>query len=431
MNGPPLLDTFTGRVRLEGTLTTRTALHIGAGGSGEPLATEAPVVRSAKGHPYIPGSSLKGVLRSAAEALFRGGENGGGAGRPELWACNQVAAGKRACIDHDRLKEIRAELEEKHAAAVRRWREEREAEVAGEEGAAAGTVVPEPVFDPRSIALVVWEESCTVCRLFGSPALAGRVRFPDLPITDLSSHSELRNGVGIDRDRELAADKVLYDFEAVPAGTPFRLTVLVDNPTDAEIGLLLYLLEELDHGHLALGGKSSRGLGLVEVSWDAIHETVLARDNPFADLLSSRDLLAAEPPAAPVAAAEEEIRPASGEPELWTQLIEIIRSLPGLPRVDKGLLGQEAAKVGITKAILAAQLGLGDDEKKSRRAWDAALDSLVECGVLVRKDGDFLLGGAETEEEAPAAAAGARHPALQRLYDHYIGAMARLWEETH
>src|SRR3954466_1830553 len=47
-----LLDTFEGRLRLEGVLVTRTALHIGAGGSGDALGTDSPVVRTAAGTPY-------------------------------------------------------------------------------------------------------------------------------------------------------------------------------------------------------------------------------------------------------------------------------------------------------------------------------------------------------------------------------------------
>ena len=55
------------RLRLMGTLTTRTALRIGSGGSGELDAADLPVLRDAEGFPLIPGGSLKGVLRSTIE----------------------------------------------------------------------------------------------------------------------------------------------------------------------------------------------------------------------------------------------------------------------------------------------------------------------------------------------------------------------------
>ncbi|MDX1997882.1 MAG: RAMP superfamily CRISPR-associated protein, partial [Thermoanaerobaculia bacterium] len=104
-----LLDTFHGRTRLQGLLTTRTSLHIGAGGSGDPLATDLPVVRDAEGKPYIPGASLKGVLRSAAEALYRG------AGRK---VCNVVA--KDSCLPHETLTKWRNEAKEQLAETPER-----------------------------------------------------------------------------------------------------------------------------------------------------------------------------------------------------------------------------------------------------------------------------------------------------------------------
>ncbi|MCB0113319.1 MAG: hypothetical protein KDD84_04505, partial [Caldilineaceae bacterium] len=56
---------MTTRYHFEGTLTTDTGLHIGSG-SGD-FVTDARFVRMGDGRFYIPGSSLKGVLRSAIE----------------------------------------------------------------------------------------------------------------------------------------------------------------------------------------------------------------------------------------------------------------------------------------------------------------------------------------------------------------------------
>ena len=126
--------------------------------------------------------------------------------------------------------------------------------------------------------------------------------------------------MGIDRNRELAADRVLYDFEAVPPETPFELRVTVDNPTDEEVGLLLYLFQELEAGHLTLGGKTSRGLGQMGVIWEKVEEITLEKSNPFADLLSSRDLLAgneSDEPTVPAAVSDPLAGklPATGDPE--------------------------------------------------------------------------------------------------------------------
>src|SRR6201991_3368996 len=60
--------TFLGKLILEGEIQCQTGLHIGAGkGSLEIGGADNPVVKDAFGLPYIPGSSLRGRLRSLLE----------------------------------------------------------------------------------------------------------------------------------------------------------------------------------------------------------------------------------------------------------------------------------------------------------------------------------------------------------------------------
>ncbi len=57
-----------GKLILEGDIACQTGLHIGAGkGSLEIGGADNPVVKDAFGLPYIPGSSLRGKLRSLLE----------------------------------------------------------------------------------------------------------------------------------------------------------------------------------------------------------------------------------------------------------------------------------------------------------------------------------------------------------------------------
>lgn len=409
-----LLDVFENRLRLEGRLTTRTGLHIGAGGSGDPLGTDLPVVRNAAGEVYVPGSSLKGVVRSAAEALLRGGGQPRAGAADKLWACNpfaEVAKNNGAALP----KERQVCLTHEQVEAIRKQHPD----------------------DPRAAAEKVWAGSCTICRLFGSLALASRVRFPDLPLAAPFGGLELRNGVGIDRDKELAADKVLYDFEAVPPGTSFELRVILDNASDDEIGLILYLFDELDQGHLALGGKTSRGLGLVQVSWSEIVETKLNQANPFSRLLSSRDLLGPEPATEAVPEASSDADPAkepeialpmTGNPADWRLLAELIRAMP---KFDRSQLGQQANERGLQKKQLNQRLGLGLNDKHVPQFWETALSRLVDCGLLVRTNGDFEIAGREeAPAETPAVSVESARPApLQKTFDRYVGAMARRWQE--
>ena len=393
---PRLLDTFTGRLRLEGTLTTRTGLHIGAGGNHDPLATDSPVVRDAAGQPYIPGASLKGVIRSAAEALLRGAEaSSHGEG---LSACDILGSNESKCVSHDRLKELREDNDK-----------------------AKGST--------QDLARSVWAESCTTCRLFGSLAMASRVRFPDLPLGAPSARFEIRNGVGIDRDKELAAQGVLYDFEAVPPGTLFRCTLIFDNYHDAEVGLVLYLFDQLHQGQLALGGKGSRGLGLVEIRWNDAIETILGKgDNPFARLLSEKRLLGAEAEQEEEAPAEpERPLPSQGNPDDWKALGEILLSLP---EIDKSALGQAAGQAGLPKKELNERLALGLSPKKLARTWDKVLEIFAQHGWISRVGDSYVLAGQEPEPEKSEESTGDRpDPNLQKLYDRFVGAMYELWEE--
>ena len=57
-----------GKLILEGEMHCETGLHVGAGkGSLEIGGSDNPVVKDAFGRPYVPGSSLRGKIRSLLE----------------------------------------------------------------------------------------------------------------------------------------------------------------------------------------------------------------------------------------------------------------------------------------------------------------------------------------------------------------------------
>lgn len=214
-------DRLESLTKVCGFLETRSGLHVGAGKVSDPTAADLPVLRDALGDPYIPGSSLKGVLRSSLEALLRAIDE-----RPDWWSCDPF---EDPCLD--------------------------------ERG------------DPG--------EACTVCRLFGSRAAAGGVLVRDLYLRrEAGSRARpigRRDGVGIDRDLRTAAERILYDFEAVRRGVRFDLEIVLENAGEVERGLLAGALDLLDSGVRGLGGKAARGLGRVAVCIESI-ETQFAKD---------------------------------------------------------------------------------------------------------------------------------------------------------
>lgn len=193
-------------VFLDLSLEAASGLRVGAGrAAGD--TTDAPLLRDPQGFPWIPGSSLKGVLRSAAERFLRARRDGS--------ACDVLSNDAR-CLAN--------------------------------------------VQNPSPADL---ERLCWVCRLFGNPARAGRILVEDLRCD--SRRTIVRDGVAIDRAELKHAQRFKYDYEVVPPGAAFHGRIRVDDPQPGDVGLILAMLDFLDQGLTTIGGGASRGLGRVRL----------------------------------------------------------------------------------------------------------------------------------------------------------------------
>jgi CRISPR-associated protein Csm3 len=224
------------RLRLGGRLVTRTALHIGAAEGGGLDIADMPVLKDGRGLPFIPGASLKGVVRSTLESLVRAAENRSAG----VWACDSLDD-KGACGAHE----------------------------------------------PGHRDTVNVEEHCAICRLLGSRVLSSHVRISDAMMRDDGGRSpvELRDGVAIDRDLARVAGGKKYQFEVVAPGVVFDLEVFVENPRPWLMGLFTLGWDQIAEGYSAVGGFSSRGLGRLELHWDAGEQftaaSLLAGESPM------------------------------------------------------------------------------------------------------------------------------------------------------
>jgi len=72
---------------------------------------------------------------------------------------------------------------------------------------------------------------------------------------------ETRTGVGIDRRTGTAADRIRYDREVLPAGTPMTVCLRYDGADDAALAALRRLLRGLRADGPRVGAASRRGLG--------------------------------------------------------------------------------------------------------------------------------------------------------------------------
>ncbi|BAY07500.1 type III CRISPR-associated RAMP protein Csx7 [Calothrix sp. NIES-2098] len=224
-----MFDVFRNRLEITGTLTTVTALRISAGRSTEPIGADLPVIKDALGRPLIPGASFKGALRSRLESFLRGID--------PKFAANPALESEWS-IPPDRMSEFKNSINN----LANQAKEEQ-------------------------LHQFILDRTDLVSFLFGSPWLASKFQVRDLTVLPDSWFGQYqeRDGVAIERDTETAGDGKLYDFQVVPAGTPFEFRAVVENAEPHELGLLMIGLHQFETEQIPLGGGRSRGLGVVKL----------------------------------------------------------------------------------------------------------------------------------------------------------------------
>jgi len=221
-----MFDTFKNRMEITGTLTTVTALRISKGRSTEPIGSDLPVIKDALGRPLIPGSSFKGALRSRLESFLRG------------------------IVGSDRKLVANPAIENEWSITAQEMKQ-----------------IKQNFPDDQALTDEILKHTDLVSHLFGSPWIASKFQVRDLTVQPdawFGQYQE-RDGVAIDRDTETAADGKLYDYQVVPAATPFDFKAVVENAHDWELGLLMIGLHQFETEQIPLGGGRSRGLGVVKL----------------------------------------------------------------------------------------------------------------------------------------------------------------------
>jgi CRISPR-associated protein Csm3 len=217
-----------GKLVLSGDLHCETGLHIGAGkGSLEIGGADNPVVKDAFGLPYIPGSSLRGKVRSLLEN-----------------AMGLTSPGELVYLSKRRGQEVRIHQSDRADDEIcllfgrspgRVERVEGEAMETRTASPARLTIYDAPL-DPDSITAQMRENL-------------------DEEITEVKSEN------AIDRITSQANPRTL---ERVPAGARFRVRMIVDVLCEEDKPLVARVLEGLrlleDD---ALGGGGSRGSGRI------------------------------------------------------------------------------------------------------------------------------------------------------------------------
>lgn len=190
---------------------------------------------------YLPGSSLKGVLRSHAERALRG---------LGLFACDPFP---------DRTeKDSSGPPQPPSRFQCHQGRKKTEKTSA------------------------VFDRVCPICRTFGSLQVRGRANIADVypfdPRTSreeqeqslaLANRTESRTQVSIDRQTGAANSGKLFELEVVATGAFWGEIHLADFEL-GQLALLLACLDDLNRGYAAVGFGKSRGFGQVSAQVEAL-----------------------------------------------------------------------------------------------------------------------------------------------------------------
>lgn len=199
--------------------------------SADPSLPDMNFIRSGD-RVFIPGSSLKGVIRSYSEKILR---------TLEIPCCNPLNLQNAypememgSC--NKKLENIKNELKKEHK------------ELNG---------------------VIAYKESCYACKTFGCTELASRVRFTD-------GYPENDDNIKIEKRTNVAIDRVLgsvgggpFDYEIVTEGT-FICEIFITNFQLWQLGLIGLVLRDLDEGYAQMGFAKSRGFGRVRADLDKL-----------------------------------------------------------------------------------------------------------------------------------------------------------------
>jgi len=215
---------FENRYVLDGTLVVLTALHIGSG--EEEDGKDAPFLKDAQGNFYIPGSSFRGYLRTKLERLLAK-ENGF-----QLYTNNRKLTEAEVYLIFG-YTSLKKEKDKEIKEAIVSYFDIDESELE----------------NPKSK------------KVNEIDSMSGKIHIADMKVMT-ETETITRDGVRIDRDTGSVAKGAKFDYDVVPAGTKFKLTIELENVENYQLQLLGLALRDITQPEGDLfGGKQSRGKG--------------------------------------------------------------------------------------------------------------------------------------------------------------------------
>ncbi len=236
-------DTFVNRYRFTGTLKTCSPLHVGSGKSsssdnqkqtdnstqakekkGEVKKTPevSTIIKDFKGRPLIPGSTLRGVMRSWLFGILQ-------AGFGDEWAHirSYTTPALTSLSQAEQINKIKNEFS---------WLE---------------LLFGTPFHEGK---IEVWDASCITAKLTAPDTLLG---WKDSSLTYIDTSVAINPATGT------AIEDLLYNAEVVPPGVEFEFNLVGQNLSDFEIGLVLLALQGFNSSiyPILVGARTGRGYG--------------------------------------------------------------------------------------------------------------------------------------------------------------------------
>jgi len=267
------LDRLSRLTVITGVITNECPLRVGKGRGelGEP--TDLPVEKLPDGRPYIPGSSLKGALRSLAERIANAMDLRTCNVFSRLSPCELAAAAIRKAIDALTRGDVEV-LSRGLSDILSRAKQSGEEVVKGLAEDISGVISGLNQLEqlPEAISSLVEKLAglpCPVCRLFGNKELAAHVHVLNAFPLDENVKIHFRTRVAIDRFRKAAHSGALFDYEFVPPGHKWELHIRVYNldfeGRDEASRLLRSVFDYIREVGLEVGSMKSVGHGLLRL----------------------------------------------------------------------------------------------------------------------------------------------------------------------
>ena len=238
---------------IELTITPDGPLLIKAGESGgaDPTLPDMEFVRTRRAgvdQVYLPGPTLKGVIRAQCERICRSLDS-------EEQRRQRQQQRQQLAPDEPRIP-----LADNPLGKGTSYQGLQDMDYS------SGRAIEKMELKGAERTAMVYRRSSFVSQIFGHTSLAGRVRFADAYSDE--AQLEERNGVAIDRIYGSVAVGP-FNYETLISGT-FTTRINFRNLTLAQLGLLGLALRDLAEGRIAIGFGKSRGLGRVKVTFDAL-----------------------------------------------------------------------------------------------------------------------------------------------------------------